>query len=591
MCEAGGAMSFPCWHFRTRRLAVAFFTTHAGRRGDAASLPRLGCGQFSGAVQIHMQTYDYIIVGSGSAGSVLADKLSASGRYSVLVLEAGGTDRRFYVQMPLGYGKTFFDPAVNWNYKPEPDPGLGGNVDHWPRGKLLGGSSSINAMVWIRGAREDFDDWRDAGNPGWGYDDLLPGFKALEDNEAGADAWRGIGGPLHITDTTNAVHPLTKRYLAAGQQAGLPLNPDFNGAAQEGVGVYQISTKNGRRMSAARAFLRPAMKRANVRVETNALASKILFEGKRAVGIEYQQNGETKAARAGREVVLSAGSINSPQLLQLSGVGPAALLGDLGIPVVHANENVGAHLQDHVGINYTFKGKVPTLNQILRPWWGKLLVGMQYILTRSGPLSLSMNHGGGFFRTDPAFSRPNMQLYFQAFSTVIPKSGERPILTPDPWPGFSIGLSNCRPSSRGEIMIRSSNPLDHPKIVANAYATNADVDEMLAAVKFVRKIASMPAMAEIIAEEVLPGPSIQSDADLITDFRKRSGTVYHPVSTCRMGPDAGQAVVDPRLKVHGLDGLRVIDASIFPANITGNTNAAAIMTGWKGAELVLEDQK
>ncbi|BAB49694.1 GMC family oxidoreductase [Mesorhizobium japonicum] len=538
-----------------------------------------------------MQIYDFIIVGSGSAGSVLAERLSASGRFSVLVLEAGGTDRRFYVQMPLGYGKTFFDPAVNWNYKTEADPGLGGNVDHWPRGKLLGGSSSINAMVWIRGAREDFDDWRAAGNPGWSYDELLPIFKALEDNEAGADRWRGTGGPLHISDTANAVHPLTKRYLAAGQQAGLPLNPDFNGAAQEGVGTYQISTKNGRRMSAARAFLRPAMKRGNVRVETNALASRILFEGKRAVGIEYLQNGQTKTARAGREVILSAGSINSPQLLQLSGVGPSALLKGLGIAVVHANENVGAHLQDHVGINYTFKGKVPTLNQILRPWWGKLLVGMQYILTRSGPLSLSMNHGGGFFRTDPAFSRPNMQLYFQAFSTVIPKSGERPILTPDPWPGFSIGLSNCRPSSRGEIMIRSSNPLDYPKITANAYSTNADVEEMLAAVKFVRKIASMPALAEIIQEEVLPGPSIQSDADLITDFRKRSGTVYHPVSTCRMGPDPTRAAVDPRLKVHGLEGLRVIDASIFPDNITGNTNAASVMTGWKGAELVLEDQK
>ncbi|MER8843543.1 GMC family oxidoreductase [Mesorhizobium australicum] len=536
-----------------------------------------------------MQTHDFIIVGSGSAGSVLADKLSASGRFSVLVLEAGGSDRRFYVQMPLGYGKTFFDPAVNWNYKTEPDPGLGGNVDHWPRGKLLGGSSSINAMVWIRGAREDFDDWRAAGNPGWGYDDLLPAFKALEDNEAGADAWRGSGGPLHISDTTDAVHPLTKRYLTAGQPAGLPLNPDFNGAAQEGIGIYQISTKNGRRMSAARAFLRPAMKRANVRVETNALASRILFEGKRAVGIEYLQNGQTKTARAGREIILSAGSINSPQIMQLSGVGPAALLKGLGIPVVHGNENVGANLQDHVGINYTFKGKLPTLNQILRPWWGKLLVGMQYILTRSGPLSLSMNHGGGFFRTDPAFSRPNMQLYFQAFSTLIPKNGERPILTPDPWPGFSIGLSNCRPSSRGQIMIRSSNPLDYPKIVANAYSTNADVTEMLDAVKFVRKIASMPAMAEIIAEEVLPGPSIRSDADLITDFRKRSGTVYHPVSTCRMGPDPSRAVVDPRLKVHGLEGLRIIDASIFPDNITGNTNAASVMTGWKGAELVLED--
>ncbi|MER9966089.1 GMC family oxidoreductase N-terminal domain-containing protein [Mesorhizobium sp. M0060] len=538
-----------------------------------------------------MQTYDFIIVGSGSAGSVLAERLSASGRFSVLVLEAGGSDRRFYVQMPLGYGKTFFDPAVNWNYKTEPDPGLAGNVDHWPRGKLLGGSSSINAMVWIRGAREDFDAWRDAGNPGWGFDDLLPAFKALEDNQAGADQWRGVGGPLHITDCSTSVHPLTKRYLAAANQAGLPLNPDFNGATQEGVGVYQITTRNGRRMSAARAFLRPAMKRKNVRVEINALATKILFEGKRAVGVEYLQNGETKTARAGREIILSGGSVNSPQLLQLSGIGPSALLGALGIPVICANENVGANLQDHVGINYTFKGRQPTLNQILRPWWGKLLVGMQYVLLRSGPLSLSMNNAGGFFRTDPAAARPNMQLYFQALSTVIPKSGERPILTPDPWPGFSIGLSNCRPSSRGEIMIRSANPRDHPKIVANAFSTEADVAEMLAAVKFVRKIASMPAMAEIIEEEVLPGPSITSDADLIQDFRKRSGTVYHPVSTCRMGPDPARAVVDPRLKVHGLEALRVIDASIFPDNITGNTNAAAIMTGWKGAELVLEDQK
>ncbi|MEI8702456.1 GMC family oxidoreductase [Mesorhizobium sp. ISC15] len=538
-----------------------------------------------------MQTYDFIVVGSGSAGSVLAERLSASGRFSVLVLEAGGTDRRFYVQMPLGYGKTFFDPAVNWNYKAEPDPGLAGNVDHWPRGRLLGGSSSINAMVWIRGAREDFDAWAAAGNPGWGFDDLLPAFKALEDNQAGANQWRGVGGPLHITDCAKAVHPLTKRYLAAASQAGLPFNPDFNGASQEGVGIYQITTRNGRRMSAARAFLRPAMKRKNVRVEINALATRILFEGKRAVGIEYLQNGETKTARAGREVILSGGSINSPQLLQLSGVGPSALLGALGIPVVDANENVGANLQDHVGVNYTFKGRLPTLNQILRPWWGKLMVGMQYMLMRSGPLSLSMNNAGGFFRTDPAAARPNMQLYFQAFSTVIPKSGERPILTPDPWPGFSIGLSNCRPSSRGEIMIRSSNPREYPKIVANAYSTEADVAEMLAAVKFVRKIASMPAMADIIKEEVLPGPSITSDADLIEDFRKRSGTVYHPVSTCRMGPDAAQAVVDPRLRVHGLAGLRVVDASIFPDNITGNTNAASIMTGWKGAELVLEDQK
>ncbi|MGE0280146.1 MAG: GMC family oxidoreductase [Rhizobiaceae bacterium] len=535
------------------------------------------------------QTFDFIIVGAGSAGCVVAERLSASGRYSVLVLEAGGTDRRFFVQMPLGYGKCFFDPTVNWNYKAEPDPGLAGNADHWPRGKVLGGSSSINAMVWIRGHPADYDEWAALGNLGWGWADVLPALKAIENNQAGGNQWRGTGGPLHVTSCENEVHPLTRRYLQAAQQAGLPLNPDFNGASQEGVGVYQISTKSGRRMSAARAFLRPAMKRSNVRVEMKALATKLLFEGKRCAGVEYEQNGQKHIARAGREVILSGGSINSPQLLQLSGIGPVDHLRSLGIDIVHANENVGRNLQDHIGINYTFKSREATLNQILRPWWGKLLVGMQYLLLRSGPLSLSMNNAGGFFRTDPTLARPNMQLYFQAFSTVIPKAGERPILTPDPWPGFSIGLSNCRPSSRGEIMVRSTNPRDYPKIVANALSTEEDTAEMLAAVKFVRHIAAQPAMKEFIVEEILPGPSITSDGDLIQDFRKRCGTVYHPVSTCRMGPDTARAVVDPRLKVHGIDGLRVIDASIFPENISGNTNAPSIMVGWKGAEMVLND--
>ena len=536
-----------------------------------------------------MQTFDFIIVGSGSAGSAAAESLSASGRYSVLVLEAGGTDRRFFVQMPLGYGKTFFDPAVNWNYKAEADPGLGGNIDHWPRGKLLGGSSSINAMVWIRGAREDFDAWAASGNPGWGFSDLLPYFKAVEDNEAGADEWRGRGGPVHITDNRLRVHPLTEAFLKAGSELGLPLNPDFNGASLDGVGVYQINTKGGRRMSAARAFLRPAMRRANVQVETEALATRILFEGRRAVGIEYRQGGQTRTARAGREVILATGSVNTPQLLELSGVGDPALLGSLGIPLVHANPNVGEHLQDHVGINYTYKASIPTLNQILRPWWGKALAGMRYLLLRSGPLSMSMNQGGGFFRTDPSQPRVNMQLYLQAFSTVIPRNGERPILSPDPWPGFSIGLSNCRPSSRGSIHIRSTDPAAPPRISANAFSTSADVDEMLDAVKFLRKMATTRAMAPLIAEEVLPGPAIRSDEALIDDFRKRSGTVYHPVSTARMGPDASSSVVDPRLRVHGLEGLRVIDASIFPGNITGNTNAASIVTGRKGATMVLED--
>ena len=324
----------------------------------------------------------------------------------------------------------------------------------------------------------------------------------------------------------------------------------------------------------------------------NALATKILFEGSRAVGVEYVQNGKTLEARAGREVILSRRHHQHAATAAAFGHrSGGACCGDLGIPVVRDNAEVGANLQDHQGINYTWKARVPTLNQVLRPWWGKLAVGMRYLLLRDGPLSMSMNQGGGFFRTDPSETRPNMQLYFQAFSTVIPKSGERPILTPDPWPGFSIGLSNCRPTSRGSVTIRSSDPTAPPKIVANAYSTNHDVAEMLDAVKFLRRIAAQPAMARMIAEEMLPGPACQSDDELIADFRKRSGTVYHPVATCRMGPDPAQSVVDPRLRVHGISGLRIIDASVFPLNISGNTNAAAIVTGAKGADMVLEDQR
>lgn len=537
-----------------------------------------------------MQSFDFVIVGAGSSGSVLADRLSASGRHSVLVIEAGGTDRRFFVQMPLGYGKTFYDRSVNWMYVAEPDPGLGGRSDLWPRGKVLGGSSSINAMVYVRGAREDFDEWRDAGNPGWGYDDLLPVFKAIEDNEAGADEWRGTGGPLHVTDCNRLLHPLCARFLRAGQEAGLPLNPDFNGATQEGVGIFQITTRNGRRMSAARAFLRPAMKRPNVTVHMHVHVTRILFEGRRAIGVEYVRDGHKATVLAGREVILSGGSIGSPQLLQLSGIGPADLLRDLGIPVLLGNDHVGSNLKDHQGINYTYRANVPTLNQMLRPWWGKLRVGVQYLAFRSGPLSISMNQAGGFFRSDPSRERPNMQLYFQAFSTVLPKPGERPILTPDPWPGFSIGLSNCRPKATGSITVRSADPFAAPKIVANAFSDQADVDEMLDAVKFLRRLAATPAMASVIEAELLPGPACASDDALIEDFRERSGTVYHPASTCRMGPDPARAVVDARLKVHGIAGLRVIDCSIFPNLIAGNTNAAAMAVGAKGAELVLQDQ-
>ena len=536
------------------------------------------------------RVFDFIIVGAGSAGCVLAERLSANGRFSVLVLEAGGSDRRFFIQMPLGYGKTFYDPAVNWMYAAEPDPGLNGQRDYWPRGKVLGGSSSINAMVYIRGAREDYESWEAAGNRGWGWADVLRCYRAMEDTESGANDYRGAGGPLHVRCGPVDFHPLYIKFMLASSIAGLPLNADFNGTTQEGVGAYQYTTKNGRRMSAARAFLWPAMKRKNVHVVTHAQVTKVLFEGTRATGVEYLYRGAPQRALAGREVILSGGAINSVQLLELSGIGPAKLLQKLRIDVRLDNANVGAHLQDHVGINYTYRMKVPTLNDALRPWWGKLRVGLRYLASHSGPLSLSVNQGGGFFRSSPKHTRPNMQLYMQAFSTLIPKVGERPLLSPDPFSGFSLGLSNCRPSSRGFIEIQSADPKQHPRIAANAYSTDDDVAEMLEAVKFLRKIAAQKPLAEVIAEELRPGPSCVTDAELIYDIRQRSGTVYHPSCTCRMGPDPATSVVDPQLRVHGTQHLRVCDASVFPSLIAGNTNGPAMMMGWRGAEIILDDQ-
>ena len=536
-----------------------------------------------------MQDTDYIIIGSGSAGSVLANRLSASGRHRVTVLEAGGTDRRFFVQLPLGYGKLFYNPAVNWCYETEPDPGLGGQRDFWPRGRILGGSSSINAMVYIRGHRADYDEWGRAA-AGWGWDDCLAAYKAMEDTEAGADDWRGKGGPLFISAGRKGLHWLVQDYVAACGQAGLAYNRDFNGAEQEGAGTYQMTIKTGRRNSAARAFLRPAMGRRNLRVITGAMVTRVLIEDGRAVGVEFVRDGQRQVLRCNAEVILSGGAVNSPQLLQLSGVGPGALLSGLGIGVVRDNRHVGDHLSDHQGINYTWAMNVPTYNDILRPWWGKLFVGAQYFLTGGGPLSKSINHGGGFFRTRDDLDRPNMQLYFQAFSTLIPRGGERPLLTPDPFSGLSIGLSNCRPTSRGHIRIRSADALDHPAITANAFSTDHDVEEMLAAVKFLRKIAAQPAMSAWVKEELRPGPQVTSDADLITDFRARSGTVYHPSCTCRMGEQA-TSVVDARLRVHGVAGLRVCDASAFPNLIAGNTNAPAMLMGWRGADLVLADAR
>jgi choline dehydrogenase len=533
--------------------------------------------------------FDYIIVGAGSAGCVLASRLTENGRFRVMVLEAGGSDRRFWLQVPIGYGKSFYEPRVNWMYRTEPDPALANRQGYWPRGKVLGGSSAINAMVHIRGQAADFDAWRALGNPGWGWSDVLPYFRKSEHNAAGADVWRATGGPLHVEDVSRSLHPLCEVYLRAGEELGVPRNPDFNGASQEGLGLYQITTRNGRRMSAARAYLHPAMRRSNLRVEPQAHATRIVFDRARATGVEYVRHGVLGTARATREVILAAGAIGSPQLLQLSGVGPARVLAPLGIDVVLDSPAVGRNLQDHLCIDHLYRSRRPTLNQDLGPSWGKLWAGLNYVALRRGPLSLSVNQGGGFVRTRPDLDRPNIQLYFSPVSYTKAPPGKRPLMSPDPFPGFLLSAQPCRPTSRGHIQIRSADPLAHPAIHPNSLSTDHDIREMLEGTRFLRRLAAAPALAAIIDQELQPGPDVRTEAALLQDIHQRCSSVFHPVSTCRMGPDPSENVVDHELKVHGLRGLRVVDASIFPAVTSGNTNAPVIMVAEKGADLVLRD--
>lgn len=538
-----------------------------------------------------MDEFDYVIVGAGSAGCVLANRLSDGGRHRVALLEAGGSDLNFWVRMPIGYGKAFYHDRLNWKYLTEPVPGFDGRQSYWPRGKVIGGSSSINAMVFIRGQAEDFDGWRALGNPGWGYEDVLPLFRRMENNVAGADEWRGKGGPLTVTNIEGVVHPLCRNYLAGGAEAGLSRNPDFNGATQEGIGIYQITTRNGFRCSTATAYLAPAHRRANLRVITAAHATRVLFDGKRAVGVEYRQGGEARQVRARCAVILAAGAVNTPQLLQLSGVGDPALLKRHGIDVVHAAPAVGRNLQDHIGFDHLYRSRQPTLNDVLRPWLGRLRVGLRYVLTRSGPLSLSVNQGGGFFRTSPERARPNMQLYFSPVSYTRALPGRRALMSPDPFPGFLVGVSNCHPTSRGQLAIRSADPFAAPEIQPNYLSTEEDVQELLEAAHFLRRLSRTGPMREIIEEEIRPGPAILDVEDLIADIRARSGSVFHPCGTCAMGPDATTSVVDPRLRVHGLEALRVVDASVFPRITAGNLNAPTIMVGEKGADLILADTR
>lgn len=536
-----------------------------------------------------MERYDYIIVGAGSAGCVLASRLTESGRHTVLLLEAGPSDLSVWIQMPIGYGKTFHDPRVNWMYWSEPVPGLADRTVYCPRGKVLGGSSSINAMVYSRGHPGDFDDWAAMGNPGWHWPAVLRAYRKMEDHALGAGPWHGAGGPVHVTDIARAAHPLSHAYLRAGEQAGLAFNPDLNGATIEGVGLYQITTRNGLRLSAARAYLWPARRRPNLRIATQALATRILLEGRRAVGVEYRRRGRTAAARAGREVILAAGAINSPQLLQLSGIGPPEALRACGVEVRHASPAVGRHLQDHICYDHVYRANRPSLNEELLPWRGRLRAGLRYILTRGGPLSLSVNQGGGFVRLRPDRPRPDLQLYFSPLTYERTPPGKRALMKPDPFPGFCTSASPCRPTSRGHVRIRSADPDEAPLIQPNLLSTESDVADALAGARLLRRLAATPSLASVIEAELKPGPDVESDEELIADIRQRSYSVFHPVGTCRMGPDPAEAVVDHRLRVHGIAGLRVIDASVFPAITSGNTNAPVMAVGEIGAERVLED--
>lgn len=533
--------------------------------------------------------FDYIIVGAGSAGCVLADRLSASGKHRVLVLEAGGSDLNFWIRMPIGYGKIYYDGRVNWKYQTEPEEALGGKRSYWPRGKVIGGSSSINAMVYVRGHPGDFDDWEADGATGWGWGAVAPYFKRMEDWEGGADERRGAGGPLPVADIRGQVHPLCQTYLQAAREAQLPITEDYNGIEMEGASIYQITTKGGLRASAARCYLKPAMKRANLQVLTRAHATRVVIEGDRAVGVEYLRGGKRHVARARGEVILSGGAINSPQLLQLSGIGPGEVLQKLGVGVRRHAAAVGRNLQDHLGLDMHYRSTVPTLNQVLGPWRGKLWAGLQFLLLRRGPLTLSINQGGGFFRTRPEIARPNLQLYFSPVSYTRAPEGKRPLMSPDPFPGFLLGFSPCRPTSRGSVVARSPDPFVAPEIRPNYLDTGEDREAMLEGAHFIRRLAETPAMRAVIEAEVSPGAQAQGDEAMRVHIRDNAWSVFHASCTCRMGSDPETSVVDPRLRVHGVAGLRVVDASVFPSVTSGNINGPTIMVAERAADLILED--
>jgi choline dehydrogenase len=533
-----------------------------------------------------MDEFDYIIVGAGSAGCVLANRLSTNSGHRVLLLEAGGSDRKFWIKAPIGYGKTFYDPTVNWKYLAEPDPGLGGRAAYWPRGKVLGGSSSINAMVYCRGMPADYDDWRAAGNPGWGWSDVAPVFERVERHVSKDGAVRG-NGPLWVSNREPEYHAIRRHFYGAAREVGLPITHDMNGPDPEGVGGYSITTRRGLRCSSADAFLRPAMARPNLSVRTGALVERIVFEGRCAVGVQYRQSGGMVRVLARAEVILAAGAVNSPQLLQLSGIGPGEVLSPLGIAVLHANGAVGGNLGDHIGINYFYRATEATLNSVLGTWPGRLAAGARFLLTRSGALSMSVNQMGGMVRSSPGLPRPDAQLYFNPLSYQTEYVGKRLLLRPDPFPGFILSFNPCRPTSVGRIDIAAPDPARPPRIVANALSTSQDVADVIAGARLIGRIQETAAMRALIEGAPRFDVARASDEEIVADFRQRGGTVYHPCGTARMAPEAAGGVVDPDLRVYGVERLRVVDASVFPNITSANTNAPTVMVASKAADRIL----
>ena len=534
--------------------------------------------------------FDYIIVGGGSSGATLAGRLSSNPSIKVLLLEAGPSDGSLKIKVPLGYGSLFYDQKFNWKYETEPEAELTGRKMYWPRGKVLGGSSAINAMVYVRGHQNDFKDWAKVA-PSWSWSNVEPLFKKIEAWKGKSSSARGSSGPVGVSNVERDVHPLTNKYLEAGQELGFPLNRDYNGSHMEGVSVYQTTIANGLRVSSASAYISKRNSGRNLRVITNAHVTKLIFDGRRATGVCFSQGNRETTVLTDGEVILSAGALNSPHLLYLSGLGPANELQPHGISVLQDMPHVGRHLQDHIGVDFTLAVNRPSLNQKLRPVLGKFLVGLEYLFFKSGPLAMSLNQAGGFVKSDPSLEIPDLQLYFSPLSYSTAPQGKRPLMSPDPYPAVRLGFNPTKPTSEGWISLKSSDPFESPKFVGNYLSTEEDKKVMISGMHLMRKFLKTKAMRDIVEEELSPGSDFNDDKSFMDFARSEGGTVFHQCGTCRMGKDISSSVVDESLKVHGIDGLRVADASIFPRITTGNTNAPSIMVGEKAADIILAEQK